>query len=434
MAMSLDSEPEKDPIPGEGELLPQAVVVYSPEKFSKGKCRLQIEDADGKEIASLRANPQSNTNTEAGDIQSYTLSFSNGYDFLLPVPTLFNSAEFARIWPDEESRGAKQWLEEVLNYTDQHFGIKISDVGVAVENLSDKKVYRSLPQGPVAQKNRMVSGRDGLYWKNDIAGPGVFSGKINGGRPVYALTVRKAGFCDKYPKANEDSIGIGIENGVMVVADGLGGGAFGECASSIVVESILNSREKLIARRAIDAHERLYIFNRHMYFTTGRAGDSVMAAVQVVGDEFKTVSIGDTRWVLIRGGRIIKKSPIRSLVGALLETGRISPAEALTHPARNIVDTVMLGNFLPDVDSGKMEEGDIFMVFDDGVGMTDKEIEQVMSEEGVDPFRAAKKIIARTRERNLLGEDEMQTGDGEFVKAPAPRDNLGLIIYRHDKG
>jgi PPM family protein phosphatase len=438
MAMAMSSNPEYEAQVDAGsvkmELGSGQEQEFSPDEFKDGRGVLAIEDEDGREIASLKANPPSNTCLTDSKIQSFTLSLNTGYKVLLNVPDFFNLADFAFVDKDEVQGGAKNLMTEAVGKPRQNFTLKIRPEGLVCANLSRMKEYCDLLRPSAMQNNGMESGCAGLYWMSEMGQSVAFIKRhINGGRPVYAVTLREAGLCDKYPIANETSVGVRIESGVLVVSDGMGGGAFGEAASSNVVESMLNSKGVTIGQKAIDAAERLYVFNRHFYFTAGRVCNSVMASVQVKGDDFSTASVGDSRWVQIRKGKIVKKSPVRSLVGGLLENGQITLGEALNHPARNIVESAMMGSFLPDVTSGKLKEDDILVLFDDGVGVTDAELEEILSADGVDVVKAGKRIIAMTRNRNLAGEGLFKTGDNEFVKAPAPRDNLGLIIYKHTK-
>jgi len=413
------------------EIGPKESQFFPVAEFMDGKGELLIEDEDGKEIARIRANTKSNTVLEEGDIQSYDLILRNGFRVLLPFPTLFNLAVFSGIRPDEEALGVK-WLIDRFSDSERNFGLKINSEGIAFRNLSGRKQTCGLEKMEDIAPGE-ETGRAGRFWKSETGEKGLYEGSINGGNPVSAITLREAGLCEKYPNANETNIGIGLDSGVMVVADGMGGGAFGEGASSDVVRSILDSDGSTLARKAIEAHQKLYIYNRQVYFTKAKWSNAVMAAVQVQGDEFKGVSVGDSRWLQFRDGKMIKKSRVRSWVGRQMEEGKMTEAEAMNHPARNVVETAMGGEFMPDVDSGTMEDGDFMVVFDDGMGLTNEEICQVFSGRDVEPAEALKNIVSLTSERNLAGESDVQIDKETYVKAFAPKDNLGLIIYRHKK-
>jgi len=221
------------------EISPRESQFFPLNEFKDGKGELLIEDEEGREIARLRANPKSNTVLEEGDIQSFDLILSNGFTVLLPVPTMFSSVDFSGVWPDEEVSGVKWLIDRAIN-PERNFSLKINNDGAEYVNLSE-----NMQSCGMRKAESFIAGEEtggaGRFWQSEMGKTGSYDDKINGGNPVSAITLREAGLCEKYPNANETNIGIGLDNGVMVVADGMGGGAFGECASSVVVRSILDS-------------------------------------------------------------------------------------------------------------------------------------------------------------------------------------------------
>lgn len=363
---------------------------------------------------------------------AFELAFMNGEKVLLNYPADFNAYDFVSARESEGGIVNMEFLQRRLAGIAPEFALQINHTGVKVRNLEKARnefcAYRGrkLP-GP----HDFERGRSGFYWKSPTGSDAVFDGTVNDGRRVYAITTGKVGKCEKYDW-NEDSVGVGIENGRFVLGDGIGGGNFGECASSYMVDAVLSSGQKKFADALLEAHYRFYIYNRLLLLTGVQGCDTVLAGVQVKGNAFEAFNIGDTKWRLIRDGKVVAKSRTQSFVGRLLEEGRITEVEALTHDARNFIDnTAGSVPFAPDISSGELKEGDTLWVFDDGLALSEEEICRITLSKDFTPAKAARRAMLKTRARNERDEYELPDGKGGKAKIPAPRDNVGLIIYRH---
>jgi serine/threonine protein phosphatase PrpC len=269
-------------------------------------------------------------------------------------------------------------------------------------------------------------------WRAETGGDAEVSGLINGGRRFYAATYRELGE-SKYDTANESNAFAGLANGVMGVIDGMGGNGFGDKASFLAAETIVSGKG-FLEGLVLDAHDELYFFNRYMLLNSLPHCDAVLAGVRLSGDSFEGASLGDAHWVQIRNGRIIAKSPDKSVLGEFYEAGLISKFDLMTRPERNIVKTALLLGFEPEVFKGELESGDIIVTFDDGLAI---DIENELAEiAGIakTPEEFAKIMLKRTEDRNNdLNKCYTVTDEsGLGFSAPSPRDNVAVAVYFHD--
>ena len=188
---------------------------------------------------------------------------------------------------------------------------------------------------------------------------------------------------------NEDSFLVDTDRNYMVVADGMGGAAAGEVASSLTVEAVMNvlaaaSGDKLstdVLRSAVyKANERVY----------GEASDGHKAGMgctlvvfAVSGSRFYACHVGDSRLYLYRGGKIYKITNDHSYVGELVEKGVLTEEEAAVHPDKNII-TRCVGtkpSVEADIISNNLREGDIFLACSDGLTneLSDEEISVILA-------------------------------------------------------
>lgn len=230
-------------------------------------------------------------------------------------------------------------------------------------------------------------------------------------------------------KGNEDALAVDEEQKLYVVADGMGGHAAGEVASRIAVESIeefvtLTSGNQEITwpfgldetisydgnrlKTAIrHANRKVLEATRESAELEGMA--TTVAAVLVEDDIANLAHVGDSRIYLWSGGQMTLLTSDHSWVNEQIQTGVISPEQARSHPLRNVVTRALGGraDLLVDIQSRKMESGDVLLVCSDGLTtmMADDEIAGSLAESGGDIVKAARALVDESNERG--GEDNI---------------------------
>jgi len=174
---------------------------------------------------------------------------------------------------------------------------------------------------------------------------------------------------------NQDSAYAGPH--LLMVADGMGGHAGGDVASSVAVaafapldgeshgpddaldelESALESaRNEIIARSDADPD-------------LSGMGTTVIAILRA-GNKLAMVHLGDSRGYLFRDGVLTQVTTDHTFVQHLVDIGRITPEEAEHHPQRSVVMRV-LGDFDPDVTPDlsvrEARPGDRWLLCSDGL-------------------------------------------------------------------
>ncbi|GAA4378943.1 PP2C family protein-serine/threonine phosphatase [Nocardioides caricicola] len=199
---------------------------------------------------------------------------------------------------------------------------------------------------------------------------------------------------------------------VFVVADGMGGHEGGDVASAIVVEEFARLAEAgYDPRNAVEAvrsaltasQERIRAYSEaQRQGGIGRrrhAGTTAVVALLADDDGpmWLLANLGDSRIYRFAGGVLEQVSVDHSLVQELVDTGRLDPAAAATHPKRNVI-TRALGDpdgaeadfFVLPVDAAER-----LLLCSDGVtGMlADDEVAAVLRE-AADPRDAADQLVA----------------------------------------
>ncbi|MCZ3389217.1 MAG: protein phosphatase 2C domain-containing protein [Actinomycetia bacterium] len=190
-----------------------------------------------------------------------------------------------------------------------------------------------------------------------------------------ALTLRYAARSDVglLRDGNEDS-GYASSH-LLVVADGMGGAAAGEVASSVAVAALASLDEdepsgdllEVFAEAVrriedqlgglVDAEPRL----RGM-------GTTLTAVVRAEG-RLGLVHVGDSRGYLLRGGSLERITRDHTLVQSLIDAGRLSDHEAATHPQRNVLTRVLDGTHPTEADLSirEIKIGDRILLCSDGL-------------------------------------------------------------------
>ena len=244
---------------------------------------------------------------------------------------------------------------------------------------------------------------------------------------------------------NQDSGYAGAN--LLVLADGMGGPAGGDIASSVALAHLVpldtdshpaDSMLPLLREALLDAHEELTDRSSRDRDLEG-LGTTCIALMRS-GNRLAMVHIGDSRAYVLRGDTLTQVTTDHSFVQYLVDTGQITPEEAEHHPNRNVVLKILgdaQADVAPDETIREAVVGDRWMLCSDGLsGLVSPEtIGQVMAD-FADPGECAEELIRLA----LLGggPDNITCVIADIVPAgtypPAPPQIVGAAaIDRHAK-
>lgn len=174
---------------------------------------------------------------------------------------------------------------------------------------------------------------------------------------------------------NQDSAYAGPH--LLVVADGMGGHAGGDIASSVAVAHLAPLDDEAhgpddaldeLNRALGDAHAELLARAQENPELAG-LGTTVTALLRT-GNKLAMAHIGDSRAYLLRDGELTQVTSDHSFVQHLVNTGKITAEEAERHPHRSVLLRV-LGDFdmeiVPDVSVREARLGDRWLLCSDGL-------------------------------------------------------------------
>ena len=214
---------------------------------------------------------------------------------------------------------------------------------------------------------------------------------------------------DAYKLPEDTDANTLASNGhLYVLADGMGGHQKGEVASAVTIETV-NSEyytstiptsvngDKAIADALANAIAKA---NMEVMDATQGGGTTVVAAV-LRSDLLVSMNVGDSRAYLLRDGELKLISKDHSLVSRLVEMGKISDKEALTHPRRNVLYQALGQGSDVDIHKVtlKLKVNDIIILCSDGLWgeVGDPAIKEVLNTVS-NPYSAAKKLINQANE------------------------------------
>jgi serine/threonine protein phosphatase PrpC len=201
-------------------------------------------------------------------------------------------------------------------------------------------------------------------------------------------------------KHNEDSLLYDPEEGLFIVADGMGGHAAGEVASKITVETI---GEFIAATRQKEEATWPFKYNHELDFNSNRlavaiekANERVMAAVAaqpwlkgmgttvvagLLNEKILSLAhVGDSRAYLLREGQLSLLTDDHSWVHEQVAAGILTEDEAKSHPLKNVVTRALGGgpSVSPDLQELVFLAGDRFLFCSDGLTtmLSDQEIRE----------------------------------------------------------
>lgn len=179
---------------------------------------------------------------------------------------------------------------------------------------------------------------------------------------------------------NEDSYGADTPPGLFIVADGMGGHAAGEVASSLAVRSavdgfallddgVARDRALELMHDAISNANQVILIEGEAHPEKSGMGTTTTALLLSSHGWWVIGHVGDSRAYLVREGTASRLTEDHTYVQELVKQGRLSEEEARTHPRSSLL-TRALGTTedVPvDVFSGELMSGDRFVLASDGL-------------------------------------------------------------------
>lgn len=191
---------------------------------------------------------------------------------------------------------------------------------------------------------------------------------------LYSTTVSDVGTV----RANNQDSSFAGEH-LIAICDGMGGHAGGDTASSIAIRSLAHIEQddtggdvevisRMMETSVMAAHDAIVGKAKRERKLAGMG--TTVTAVALVAGYWVVAHIGDSRAYLLRDGHLSRITCDHSYVQHLINTGRITPAEAKNHPQRNVVMRV-LGDFdidpHPDISIRKAHPADRWLLCSDGL-------------------------------------------------------------------
>lgn len=204
---------------------------------------------------------------------------------------------------------------------------------------------------------------------------------------------------------NEDAYCVRADDGLFLVADGMGGHENGEWASAAIAMALgeaelpadFDGANKAVADALHRANATIFAEAQSRKLQMG----STAVALLVRDGRFAVLWVGDSRAYLRRAGDLIQISHDHTQVQEMIDRGLLTPEDAEGHPMSHILARAM--GVRPDVEvdviTDEVETGDVFLLCSDGLTarVEDREIESVLGD--ADPASRVKRLVTMTLDR-----------------------------------
>ncbi|NRQ49060.1 PP2C family protein-serine/threonine phosphatase [Aeromicrobium stalagmiti] len=245
-----------------------------------------------------------------------------------------------------------------------------------------------------------------------------------------ALTYRYVALTDTGLRRSTNQDSGYASDRLLVIADGMGGAAAGDLASSEAMH-IIRQLDRDLDVDALDALEQ------SVKLANARLGELIRKDPSVEGmgttlevmlwdgEKFAVAHLGDSRAYRLREGTLAQISTDHTFVQSLVDEGKISPAEARVHPHRSLLLRALLGRDDNSADLSWLQPrlGDRYLLCSDGLTdmVTDDVIQQALAAETID--MAATELVRLALEAG--GVDNVTVVIAEFVeKGTDPDEHL----------
>jgi len=159
---------------------------------------------------------------------------------------------------------------------------------------------------------------------------------------------------------------------LLAVADGMGGG--GELASAAAIDALKSLEAGLPAGSLLNAlADAVAAAGAAVRDITAAGPDqagsgTTLTALLWSGSQLGLVHIGDTRAYLLRGGELFLITHDHTVVQSLIDDGRLTPEEAVSHPERSLLLRALDGaGVTADLSLRVARAGDRYLLCSDGL-------------------------------------------------------------------
>lgn len=219
---------------------------------------------------------------------------------------------------------------------------------------------------------------------------------------------------------NEDAFLVDVENGVFLVADGMGGHAAGEVASAIAIDTVaevlLYAEDPEETRLEASLEEPAAVVLERMRYAMNQASmrirqeaarnpqhsgmGTTLVALIIEGDTAFIAHVGDSRIYLFRDGHLELLTRDHTVVQQEIDAGRLTPELARIVPHKNMLTQSVgcHGPVEPDTAHQKIRSGDVFVLCSDGLTdpLDDRALEQIIG--GRPPDQLAEELTQQALE------------------------------------
>jgi PPM family protein phosphatase len=201
-------------------------------------------------------------------------------------------------------------------------------------------------------------------------------------------------------EGNEDSAYAGPR--LLAVADGMGGHAAGEVASSLTIASMAEldseqpSSDMLTALASAVATANARLQEKIIANPAIEGMGTTLTALLWSDGHAAVLHIGDSRGYLLRQGELYQITKDHTLVQSLVDEGRISADDVSTHPQRSLLLRALDGRSAaePDLSVHDALPGDRYLLCSDGLsGVVSDETLRDTLEAVADPDAATRELI-----------------------------------------
>jgi protein phosphatase len=237
---------------------------------------------------------------------------------------------------------------------------------------------------------------------------------------------------------NEDSVAADAANGLVVLADGMGGYNAGEVASGMATTVIITEMQQVLAKLQpyqLDEKTKQEIGSRLVRDQVLKANTSIYQAAQsqpqyagmgttlvvclFYDNRMLAAHLGDSRLYMLREGKFSQVTRDHSLLQEQIDSGLITPEQAKHAQHKNLV-TKALGidpSVEPEIHEYPVKPGDIYLLCSDGLCdmVADEDIGMAVQTLGGNLKLCAEQLVQMAND-----------GGG--------RDNVSVILVRVLKG